>query len=127
MQQALDAISLIEEYGAPTLLAGVKARDAAQALREALAHPSEPFGYFRAEPFGWTDCDPTDEGAKALYDHPEDTPAWHDAPTCAGLWICDEASELKYEWRVQRVKWPLHSLLLGEGERWYGPIPKDAT
>lgn len=28
----------------------------------------EPFGYFRAEPFGWTDCSETDEGAVPLYD-----------------------------------------------------------
>jgi len=28
----------------------------------------EPFGYFKAEPFGWTDCAETDEGAVALYD-----------------------------------------------------------
>jgi hypothetical protein len=27
----------------------------------------EPFGYFKAEPFGWTDCAETDEGAMALY------------------------------------------------------------
>ena len=53
------------------------------------------------------------------------SPEWHDMPTCAGVWICDEASDLKYEWRVQSVTWPLHSLLLGEGERWYGPIPED--
>ena len=30
----------------------------------------EPFGYFKAEPFGWTDCAATDEGAVALYEHP---------------------------------------------------------
>jgi hypothetical protein len=30
----------------------------------------EPFGYFRAEPFGWVDCAETDEGAIALYEHP---------------------------------------------------------
>lgn len=30
----------------------------------------EPFGYFKAEPFGWTDCAETDEGAVALYQHP---------------------------------------------------------
>ena len=29
----------------------------------------EPFGYFRAEPFGWTDCAETDEGAIPLFDH----------------------------------------------------------
>lgn len=28
----------------------------------------EPFGYFKAEPFGWTDCAETDEGAIALYE-----------------------------------------------------------
>lgn len=29
---------------------------------------SEPFGYFKAEPFGWTDCAESDEGAIALYE-----------------------------------------------------------
>jgi hypothetical protein len=28
----------------------------------------EPFGYFKSEPFGWTDCAETDEGAIPLYD-----------------------------------------------------------
>lgn len=28
----------------------------------------EPFGYFRAEPFGWTDCEKDDEGAMPLFD-----------------------------------------------------------
>lgn len=28
----------------------------------------EPFGYFKAEPFGWRDCAEGDEGATALYD-----------------------------------------------------------
>ena len=31
----------------------------------------EPFGYFKAEPFGWTDCAEDDEGAVALYDAPQ--------------------------------------------------------
>lgn len=30
--------------------------------------PIEPFGYFKAEPFGWTDCAETDEGAQPLYE-----------------------------------------------------------
>jgi sugar (pentulose or hexulose) kinase len=34
------------------------------------AGQAEPFGYFRAEPFGWTDCAETDEGAIALYERP---------------------------------------------------------
>lgn len=31
----------------------------------------EPFGHFRAEPFGWTDCAEDDEGAIALYERPQ--------------------------------------------------------
>lgn len=27
----------------------------------------EPFGYFKSEPFGWTDCAETDQGAWPLY------------------------------------------------------------
>jgi hypothetical protein len=45
-------------------------------LREKNAAPQpqpkqEPFGYFKAEPFGWTDCAETDAGAKALYEAPQ--------------------------------------------------------
>lgn len=32
----------------------------------------EPFGYFRAEPFGWADCAETDDGAIALYERPQE-------------------------------------------------------
>ncbi|MFM7012156.1 MAG: hypothetical protein ACKO0Z_22980 [Betaproteobacteria bacterium] len=28
----------------------------------------EPFGFFRAHPFGWEDCGEADEGATPLYD-----------------------------------------------------------
>ena len=37
----------------------------------AQAVEQEPFGYFKAEPFGWTDCGPDDEGAVALYEQPQ--------------------------------------------------------
>ena len=39
-----------------------------------MTHTQEPFGYFRAEPFGWTDCAETDEGAQ---------PLWENAAMCA--------------------------------------------
>lgn len=32
------------------------------------ANKPEPFGYFRATPFGWEDCAQGDDGAQALYD-----------------------------------------------------------
>jgi hypothetical protein len=47
-------------------------------LRDLTATPTpapaqgEPFGYFRAEPFGWTDCAKDDEGAIALYERPQE-------------------------------------------------------
>ena len=34
----------------------------------------DPFGHFKAEPFGWTDCAETDEGAVALYEAPQPPP-----------------------------------------------------
>ena len=46
-----------------------------QQVRELLAAQNqqkpEPFGYFKAEPFGWRDCAETDEGAIALYEAPQ--------------------------------------------------------
>ena len=44
-------------------------------LRAALAQlKQEPYGYFKAEPFGWVDCAETDDGAKALYEAPPQRP-----------------------------------------------------
>ncbi len=39
-----------------------------------------PFGYFRPEPFGWTDCGENDEGAVALYESPHE---------CRPLSVCE--------------------------------------
>ena len=36
----------------------------------------EPFGYFRAEPFGWTDCAETDDGAIPLFEAPQPQREW---------------------------------------------------
>jgi len=46
--------------------------DAASIIKPEIKDDKEPFGYFRAEPFGWTDCAPTDEGAIPLYDKPQE-------------------------------------------------------
>ena len=48
----------------------------------------EPFGYFKAEPFGWTDCAETDEGAVALYQHPPAQRTWVDL-TFAEICECE--------------------------------------
>ena len=53
------------------------------------------------------------------------SPKWHDAPTCDGLWVCNEGDDNPYRWTTHRVTFPLNQLLVGEDERWYGPIPQD--
>ena len=60
---------MVEESKGPDGFASWK--DAAIAARIS-ASPAvvEPFGYFKAEPFGWTDCAESDEGAIALYEAP---------------------------------------------------------
>ena len=53
---------------------------------------------------------------------PTPTPAWHDAPTCAGLWVrvnrnrrdAVQVTNVEY-WKYGN---PLESI-------WYGPIPQD--
>ena len=56
------AALLQELLDAPEVLA---ATNSAQ-----ISSSAEPFGYFKAEPFGWTDCAETDDGAIALYTAP---------------------------------------------------------
>jgi len=52
-------------------------------------------------------------------------PSWQDEPTCAGLWFCDEGDENPYRFTCHNVSMPLNPHLVGEDERWYGPIPPD--
>ena len=42
-----------------------------QSPKDHIQRKPEPFGYFKAEPFGWRDCAETDDGAIALYDAPQ--------------------------------------------------------
>ena len=74
MKLALEAITqYLAESPDPSEEAVEGLCDARAMLRKALAEQpaqQEPFGYFKAEPFGWTDCAETDEGAIALYERP---------------------------------------------------------
>ena len=53
------------------------------------------------------------------------SPKWHDAPTCDGLWVCNEGDDNPYRWTTHSVKFPISPLLVGEDEKWFGPIPQD--
>ena len=68
-----------------------------QQVRELLAKTTctksqtqEPFGYFKAEPFGWRDCADTDEGAIALYEAPQPQADALDAE-CFRFWVSEAA------------------------------------
>lgn len=54
--------AVVDEQAAQDVLAERQRQIAAEGWE------GEPFGYFRAEPFGWTDCAEGDEGAVALYE-----------------------------------------------------------
>ena len=48
------------------------AEDLLAATPDPVPAQGEPFGHFRVEPFGWTDCAKDDEGAIALYERPQE-------------------------------------------------------
>ena len=54
---------------------------------------------------------------------PATAPAWHDAPTCAGVWLCDEG-DICYTWTAHNIE-ILDRFDPGDGLRWFGPIPPD--
>ena len=60
--------------------------------------------------------------AMAEYVQPS-APAWHDAPTVPGVWICDEG-DICYTWTAHNIE-ILDQFDPGDGLRWYGPIPED--
>lgn len=81
LQELVDAPEEFEsltrnEDGTVSLKPGFKAvaytaQEALPATNPAqISSLAEPFGYFKAEPFGWTDCAETDDGAIALYTAP---------------------------------------------------------
>jgi hypothetical protein len=71
--EQIDTVSLAQwgpHHGAPLAAHRAYARAIESATLEAVAK-QEPFGYFKATPFGWTDCAETDDGAVALYERPK--------------------------------------------------------
>ena len=99
--RALNALSCLEySFGGitegpsdDTTEAAITDLKAALAIIQPEIKDDKPFGYFRAEPFGWTDCAPTDEGAIPLYERPQQPPTPPETQTeaekvayCAGWW-----------------------------------------
>lgn len=56
-------------------------------------------------------------------DNKPPTPAWHDAPTCAGLWVSDYGRfEVEH---VNQADVNNFDVVYNINGRWYGPIPQD--
>ena len=75
---------------------------------------------------GWEPLYSQDQISSAVNAALEATaPAWNNVPTCEGLWLCDEGDENPYRFTCHDISMPLNPHLVGEGERWYGPIPEN--
>lgn len=70
-----------------------------------------------------TDLHDIKEAVKAVLAAPATAPAWHDAPTVPGLWMCNYG-----DLSVATVNQPdidTFDPAYNTGGRWYGPIPED--
>ncbi len=68
--------------------------------------------------------DATCSSLRAELAKPSATPAWHDAPTCAGLWVCRQAITDNVQAYEVTDQVALNRNLKLKGQ-WYGPIPED--
>ena len=96
------------------------ANDALELHRQRLAATTapapaqgEPFGHFRVEPFGWTDCAKDDEGAIALYERPQEVgltdeqtlkDAYQEGYYARVTYNDAEESDLETEWSKSSTK-----------------------
>ena len=51
-------------------------------------------------------------------------PAWHDAPTEPGIWLCDEGGPDCYTYTAHNIVLLNDPALKDDECRWYGPIPQ---
>ena len=58
---------------------------------------------------------------------PSATPAWHDAPTEPGIWLCDEGGPDCYTYTAHNIVLLNDPALKDDECRWYGPIPQDGA
>jgi len=64
------------------------------------------------------------EAIRAHLAQPQSEPTWHDAPTCAGLWVCRQAITDNVQAYEVTDQMALNRNLKLKGQ-WYGPIPED--
>ena len=59
-----------------------------------------------------------------LRDQIASAPAWHDAPTEPGIWLCDEGGPDCYTYTAHNIVLLNDPALKDDECRWYGPIPQ---
>lgn len=88
--------------------------------RELLERVSALLDEYDAEEFDSA----TVSDVRAALAAPATAPAWHDAPTCAGLWVCRQAITDNVQAYEVTDQVALNRNLKLKGQ-WYGPIPED--
>ncbi|WP_225783382.1 hypothetical protein [Xenophilus sp. Marseille-Q4582] len=95
--QAQEPVAEVEnDYNADGMSSRITTRlPAGTKLFAAPQHSTaEPFGYFRADSFGWTDCAATDDGAVALYEAaPQQAPLTDEQIEAIGLKVLLKESD----------------------------------
>jgi hypothetical protein len=75
----------------------------------------EPFGYFRPEPFGWTDCAETDEGAIPLYEHPHISHAKPENQADHNNGVACVSQTVAAQCRLDRIRSEIEMLAVSDG------------
>ena len=87
----------------------------------AIAHRTATTYRHRTDPekssYAFVDGSSLDDFWRKVCEAIQTTPAWHDAPTCPGLWVLDDGTALVLESRIFPKAF--------DGLRWFGPIPQD--
>ena len=78
---------------------------------------SEPFGYFRSHLWGWTDCGPDDEGARALYERPQAVPMTPEyvQAACGEIFASDYTEPGAYDLAIWRKAEASHGITAPAG------------
>jgi len=77
----------------------------------------EPFGYFRAEPFGWTDCSPDDEGSIPLFEAPQPQRDSETAMRLAGKLEMAEREVADLKRQIESMHYDLDAMSVIKGDR----------
>ena len=83
-------------------------------------HRSDP----EKSSYAFVDGSSLDDFWRKVCEAIQPTPAWHDAPTEPGIWLCDEGGPDCYTYTAHNIVLLNDPALKDDECRWYGPIPQ---